>query len=238
MQEPRTRRRRGALTRDHVLAAALALVDRDGLEELSMRKLAAELDVETMSLYKRVASKEDLLAGLADRIWNEIASAAPPGDDWATWLRAYGHAIRDAVRAHPNAVPVLVSAQVFPIPMLEVIATQFEHLPAGWPPQPAAASALCTVTAFALGSAVAERAYFGTADDHDREAAERQRLLRVVRALPPDTPDRLVDAAVACCACDIGDVLEAGLDLIIRGGQPDTAATSSRRRRRVQSSRS
>lgn len=48
--------------------AALDLVDRDGLDELSMRKLAAELGVEAMSLYKHVANKEDVLGGLTDLI--------------------------------------------------------------------------------------------------------------------------------------------------------------------------
>jgi AcrR family transcriptional regulator len=65
------------VTRHHVLVAAFELVDRDGPDELSLRELAGELDVETMSIYRRVASKDDLLTGVAELIWSEVAAAAP-----------------------------------------------------------------------------------------------------------------------------------------------------------------
>src|ERR671919_1390099 len=90
----KARRGRRPVTRADVLVAALDLVDREGLDELSLRKLAADLDVETMSLYKRVANKDDLLAGVAELVWNEVAANAPPAEDWPTWPRSFGHAIR------------------------------------------------------------------------------------------------------------------------------------------------
>jgi AcrR family transcriptional regulator len=218
----RTRQTRAPVTRHDVLVAALGLVDREGLDELSLRKLAAELDVETMSLYKRVASKDDLLAGVAELIWDEVAAAAPPQDDWGAWLRSLGRAIRAAVHNHPRAVPLLSVIEVFPVPLLEVIATQLERASGGWPPRDEAVSAVWAASAFALGTAMTEVCLYcgGAAPADDPAATERQQLRRILLALPDDAPDRLVETALAVCGHDVDDMFTKGLDLIIRGGQP------------------
>lgn len=218
------RRRRQTVTRRDVLVAALDLIDREGLDDLSMRKLAADLDIETMSLYKRVAGKDDLLTGVAHLIWDEVAAAAPPTDDWGKWLRSYGNAIGVTVREHPNAVPLLVSIPVFPPALLEVCATQLERS-SRWPPSQDTVGAMCTVTAFAMGAAIADHSFIPTwfddpADADDPAAAERQRLRRIARALPDDASDRVVDTAMAVCGCDIADMFTKGLDLIVRGCDP------------------
>jgi TetR/AcrR family tetracycline transcriptional repressor len=215
------RRPRGSLSRQNVLVAGLDLVDREGLEALSMRRLAAHLDVETMSLYKRVANKDDLLAGIAQLIWGEVAAAAPPSDDWGDWLRTLANAVRAALRDHPNAIPLLVGIEVLPIDMLEVIATQLERATPGWPTRDNAVSAICAVTAYALGCAFAECSYCNPAATDDPITAERQRLRRIARALPPDTPDRLIDTALAVCGNDTTDMFTKGLDLITRGSHRD-----------------
>ncbi|MGH9244885.1 MAG: TetR family transcriptional regulator [Acidimicrobiales bacterium] len=212
--------RRPRLNRRQVLEAALRLVDRDGLDELSMRKLAAELGVEAMSLYKHVANKDDLLAGLADLVWAEIAAAAPARDDWPAWLRTVGHAVRDVVHRHPRALPVLVSGDVSPVSALELFADQLERRGPAAPGPDQAVSALRAVTAFALGCVVTELCCFGPVPAN-RDETERQRLLRVSRALPPDTPDRLLDTALAVCGdCDAEKMFTEGLDLIVAGAQP------------------
>lgn len=208
------RRPRGSVTRSDVLAAALDLVDRDGIDALSMRRLAAHLDLETMSLYKRVANKDDLLAGIAEVLWEEVAAAAPPDQDWRAWLAAYGHAIRTVATSHPNAVPLLVAGEVFPPALLEVVATELEHVESRGGAQSDAVNAMCTVTAYALGCASAERACFGP---DRRGASERQQIRRIARALPPDTDDRILDTALAVCGVDPDDMFDRGLDLIVRG---------------------
>ncbi len=211
------RRRRVSTSRRDVLVAALSLIDRDGLEELSMRRLATHLDIEPMSLYTRVANKDGLLAGIAELIWDEVAAGAPSTDDWRDWLRALGDAVRLAVREHPNALPVLIGTAVLPPTMLDVVATQLERTTSARRPRDDSISAICTVTAFALGCAVAETSYCSPAASDDPVTAERQRLRRIARALPPDTPDRLVDTALAVCGCDATDMFTKGIDLILRG---------------------
>lgn len=91
---------KAGLTRAVVLEAACALADRDGLDGLSMRRLASELGVEAMSLYNHVHSKQDVHAGLIDIVW----SAVDPALDAAGWReglhRLFGSAHR-AMLAHP-----------------------------------------------------------------------------------------------------------------------------------------
>ena len=60
------------LTRERVIAGAVALADRDGLDGLSMRRLGEELGVEAMSIYNHVANKDDLINGMADAVFGEI----------------------------------------------------------------------------------------------------------------------------------------------------------------------
>jgi AcrR family transcriptional regulator len=74
------------LTRERVLATAVALADRGGIGALSMRKLAQELGVVPMALYKHVANKDELLDGMIDVV---VAEIDPPieGADWKTTMR-------------------------------------------------------------------------------------------------------------------------------------------------------
>jgi AcrR family transcriptional regulator len=74
------------LTRDRVLQAALGLADEGGVEAVSMRKIADELGVKAMSLYNHVANKDDVLDGIVDAAYAEIA-APTPGADWQTQVR-------------------------------------------------------------------------------------------------------------------------------------------------------
>ena len=76
---------RAGLTRETVLDAAMALADRDGLDALSMRRLAGDLGVEAMSLYNHVSSKKDLHAGLIDLVWGEVDTALDE-PDWRAGL--------------------------------------------------------------------------------------------------------------------------------------------------------
>ena len=100
--------RRTQLTRERVVAAGIELADRDGIESISMRRLAQELGVEAMSLYTHVRNKDDLLDGMVDAVISEIPTFAD-GADWRTSLRRTVFAARDVVLTHPWAPPVIVS---------------------------------------------------------------------------------------------------------------------------------
>ncbi|HEU5142475.1 MAG TPA: TetR/AcrR family transcriptional regulator, partial [Solirubrobacterales bacterium] len=84
---------RTPLSRERVLRTAMALADADGIERLSMRKLAGELGVEAMSLYHHVAGKDEILSGIVDLVLGEIELPAS-GADWKETIR------RSAISAH------------------------------------------------------------------------------------------------------------------------------------------
>jgi AcrR family transcriptional regulator len=94
--------RRTRLTRDRVVAAAIALADRDGVESISMRRLAQELGVEAMSLYTHVRNKDDLLDGMIDAVIGQIPVDAA-GAGWKAALREMVLAARGVVLRHPWA---------------------------------------------------------------------------------------------------------------------------------------
>lgn len=91
---------RVGLNRQRVLAAAIELADRDGLDSLTMRRLGEELRVEAMSIYTYVANKEDLLAGMLDAVFAEIELPSHDGD-WKSAIRKRSVSFRDALSSHP-----------------------------------------------------------------------------------------------------------------------------------------
>src|SRR5918992_4932917 len=90
------------LSRDRILAAAVRLADREGIEALSMRKLAQQLGVDPMSLYNHVRDKEALLDGIVDVVVGEIELVAL-GADWRSSLRETILAARRTMLRHPWA---------------------------------------------------------------------------------------------------------------------------------------
>ena len=100
--------RRAPLSPEKVLRAALRMADKDGIESLSMRKLAQSLKVEAMSLYNHVASKEDILDGLVELVTSEIAVPAI-GGDWRAAMRQRAISAHAVLMRHPWATMLFVS---------------------------------------------------------------------------------------------------------------------------------
>ena len=97
-----------ALSKDGVLDTAVALADAQGVEALSMRKIAQELGVVPMALYKHVANKEELLDAMVDLVVGEIDPPAG-GTDWKTAMRRRVLSARGALLRHPWASRVMES---------------------------------------------------------------------------------------------------------------------------------
>ncbi|MEU9005331.1 TetR/AcrR family transcriptional regulator [Streptomyces sp. NPDC048551] len=108
MPEQPQEQRRTPLNRDRVLRAAVAFADGAGIEALSMRRLAQELGVVPMALYKHVANKEELLDGMVEIVVAEIGGQAP-GAGWKSAVRARILGARGALLAHTWAAPVIRS---------------------------------------------------------------------------------------------------------------------------------
>ncbi len=98
---------RFVLSADGIFRAALRLVDAEGLDALTMRRLAAELGVATMSLYGHVPTKEDVLLGVVNLVTGEIELPDPETPPWEA-LRIVTREFRRVALGHPNLVPLIV----------------------------------------------------------------------------------------------------------------------------------
>ncbi len=95
--EPPDRPVLALLSRERIVRAAIALADAHGLEAVSLRKLAAALDVGPMRLYGYIATKDELFDLMVDAVHAEIR---PVGDGWREVLRSLAHTTRQAVQQH------------------------------------------------------------------------------------------------------------------------------------------
>jgi AcrR family transcriptional regulator len=107
-------KRRTPLSRERVLRAALDLADSGGIDSLSMRKLGEEVGVEAMSLYNHVANKDDILDGIVDLVFGEIALPSDRGD-WKPAMRKRAVSAHEALLRHPWA-PSLMQSRTRPGP--------------------------------------------------------------------------------------------------------------------------
>ncbi len=100
--------RRSPLSRDRALAAAMSIADAEGLDSLTMRRLAQELGVEAMSLYHHVANKEDILDGMVELVFAEIE--LPAGDvGWRRAMEQRAFSLRSTLTRHPWAISIMES---------------------------------------------------------------------------------------------------------------------------------
>ncbi|MEV4940007.1 TetR/AcrR family transcriptional regulator [Streptomyces zaomyceticus] len=99
-----------SLTPDRLAAAALAVIDRDGLTALSMRTVAKELGMSPMGLYRYVADREELEGLVVDRVLDDVDTTPPPADaPWSDRIETMVRRLRDAVARHPEAVPLTLA---------------------------------------------------------------------------------------------------------------------------------
>lgn len=104
--------RRPALTREAIVRAAIGYVDREGLTALTMRRLGRELGVEAMSLYRYVASREDLLEAMIDELITAMQlDRAPsrPHETWQAYLAWLAKAAQDLALEHPQLFPLIAT---------------------------------------------------------------------------------------------------------------------------------
>src|SRR5947208_6856982 len=151
------RPRKPLLSRERIRDTALQLIDRDGLAELSMRKLAQELNVQAASLYSHYATKEQVLDEVASAIMAKVDASAFEREDWRRALMSWARSYRAALAAHPNFAPYLATNG--PGQRDEALrAANFVHgglVRAGWPPRYATmigASTKYLVLGAAMGS--------------------------------------------------------------------------------------
>lgn len=120
----RSRRARGAIGREQILAAAIDLLDRHGSDGLTMRALSDELHCGTMTLYSHVANRDDLLAGVIGLAIEGLDLRSVPGESWQDCARRTVASYRALAYAHPGSFELLAFADN----EVDPVATYFERL--------------------------------------------------------------------------------------------------------------
>lgn len=197
--------RRRPLDRARVAAAALRLVDDEGLDRLSMRNLGARLGVEGMAIYRHFPSKAALLEGVVEALLDELAVPPPSSVPWQTVFRAVAHAYRALLLRHPNAIPLLAQVHLTnPAAVRTAGAVMAQLRAAGFDAQ-TALNVLATVESFVNGFALWEA---GTAPF---------RATGAPLAIGADADPYLVELAPQLAQEDCADSFAFGLEVIIRG---------------------
>ncbi|HYQ04802.1 MAG TPA: TetR/AcrR family transcriptional regulator C-terminal domain-containing protein [Polyangiaceae bacterium] len=105
--EPAQRPAPGPLSRERIVRAAIAIADKEGLAEVSLRKVAAKLNAGPMRLYTYTSTKEGLLELMVDAVYGEIAVKDLASGDWRGTLRSIAEHTRQAAKKHPWFVDLL-----------------------------------------------------------------------------------------------------------------------------------
>jgi AcrR family transcriptional regulator len=133
------RPRKPLLSRERIVSEALALIDADGLQAVSTRRLAARLGVSGPSLYNHFRTMDDILDAAADSVVAEVDLSmffeSADGTDWRAALLAWARSYRAALAAHPNIVPFLAQGPGRRPAGLRMADAVFGGMVgAGWPP--------------------------------------------------------------------------------------------------------
>jgi len=208
---------RTRLSKQAVTERALALADAAGPEALTIRRLAQDLGVTPMALYWHFRSKEELIAGITDRIWGEIRTDVDHAAPWPAQLRGLLESLIDVLRAHPSASQLLLTGEKQSESARQATEAALEVLhQAGF--DPGHASEIARTALFTgLMLVMSEPGYDPALTAEQRADLQRRKLVELA-SLPPDRYPRLVEAAGPMTACDDPEFhYRFGVDLFIAG---------------------
>ena len=214
---------RKPLSRERALAAAVTLADAEGLKALTMRRLAADLGVEAMSLYYHLPGKGGLLDGLAETVIGEIdagVAGSPASEDWRTALRQRFLAAREVMLRHPWAPGLLSSRRTIPFGVYAYYDAIVATLVGGGFSHRIAHRALHAFGSLALGFAQEVFSPAAAGGQTDVDAAEEE-LAAMATALPHLTAMMAAEAHDAADPalgwCDSQVEFEFTIDLLLDG---------------------
>ena len=213
--------RRTPLTADRIVEAAVAVADRGGLEQVSMRNVGRELGVEAMSLYHHLAGKEALLDGLATWVFSqiELPDASTP---WRSAMAALAGSARAVLGAHPWALGLVESRRSPGPALLRHHEAVLANLRTNGFSIDLAAQAFSAVDSYVYGFVLTEQNLPFDAGETAEDFVEE-----IVHLLPADEYPHmveLIEAQVIGRAYDYGEQFPYGLDLILDGLERRLAA--------------
>jgi TetR/AcrR family transcriptional regulator, tetracycline repressor protein len=232
---------RRALTRERVVAEALAVISTDGAQALSMRAIAARLGVVPGALYRHVRSKEQLYDLVLDAVLAEVDHQADDEAPWTAQVAAIAHALRAALENNPGVAALLKARDPISPSSLTVAEAFLAPLRAAGLPGRQAALAFRLVYDYTVGFALGDPT--SPAEQRLRDTATRQELHAFLRALPASRFPTLAADGIYAWANDRDERFRSGLETLLRGlqaltletGRPGSTAPDSVRGERLSS---
>jgi AcrR family transcriptional regulator len=217
-QTTSTTKDRERLTRERVIDAAVAVMDTEGLDAVSMRRVAREVGVEAMSLYNHVRDKDDLLQGVCERIMSSF-EFPDGGGDWVQRAKAGARSWRNLLRAHPDLVRLFAETHG-PVPSSPESLRPTEYALRMF--HEAGLSDRDTVQAFhAFGGYIQGFVMMESGSIKDRHEEH------FAGQIPEEAFPTLAAVSRYWADCDPDEQFEFGLDLLIRGLRARVAAGSA-----------
>jgi AcrR family transcriptional regulator len=208
---------RRTLTRDRVVAEALAVISAHGAQALSMRALAARLDVVPGALYRHVRSKEQLYDLILDAVLAEVDCQADPTQPWTAQVTVLAHRLRAVMENRPGVAALLKTRDPLTPASLAVAEAFLASLLAAGLPAREAALAFRAIYDYTLGFALADPT--SPAELRLRDSATREELHAFLRSLPASRFPTLAAHGVEAWADDRDQRFAGGLGTFIHGLQ-------------------
>jgi AcrR family transcriptional regulator len=211
--EVRTPPRRPPLTRDAIVGAALAIIDDEGLDGLTMRKVANRLEASAGALYSHVANKRQLLEILVDRVFEGLEMPEMVDDDWSEQVKQMSRQVRGRLRAHRDLARVMLGR----IPVGPSFVTMLEQQLAVWS-EAGIPERLAVYLGDLLGLYIAAFTFEESLWEQQGSDEENTGQFNAyLSALPIDRFPHI--AAVRALMTEIGhdERFELGLDIILQG---------------------
>ncbi len=210
-------RGRPALTRERVVAEALAVISADGAQALSMRAIAARLGVVPGALYRHVRSKEQLFDLVLDAVLAEVDRQADPDVPWPGQVATLARRLRAVLEGHPGIAALLKARDPISPASLALAEAFLEPLHAGGLPPREAALAFRLIYDYTAGFALADPT--SPAEQRLANSATREQLHVFLRALPASRFPALGAHGTLAWTNDRDQRFSSGLETLLRGVQ-------------------
>jgi AcrR family transcriptional regulator len=231
--------RRPQLTRQRVVAEALAVIAQDGVEALTMRSLAARLGVVPGAVYHHVRNKQQLQDLLLDGVLAEVDFTVDPSLPWTEQLKVLAHRLRQVLERHPGIASILKTRDPLGPHSLALAEALLAPLRAAGFGDREAGLAFFLLVDYTVGFAVSSPRT-SVNEQRVRDAAIRTQLHEFFRSLPPDRFPALVALGEHVWLDNRDERFTAGLDVLVEGleharrsphrpalgGRPTTTRTS------------
>jgi AcrR family transcriptional regulator len=220
------RRQRPPLSREGIVDAALAILDADGVDALTIRRLGQELGTGAATLYWHIAGKDELCELVYDRIMGEIVLPEPDPSQWEDQLKDLARQAYRVMLSHNDAGRLAIGRRPAGPNTLRIVEWMLGLMRgAGIPDEPVAYFGN-TLGRF-LDASVLEASLVARDDAEDSEDAG-QAMREYWARLPADQFPNLTALADVTFATDVDELFEFGLDLLVRGLAAVRDAAASR----------